>query len=383
MKVLMISTDRKVFDKGSSVRTRMVEYGKLAEELHIIVFAKKYLGFKNTVLGGNVYLYPTSSFSKWTYISGAIKIGRNICSKKNVDLITTQDPFEAGFAGLRIAKGFDINIQAQVHTDFLNPYFKTQSWLNRIRVRISKYVLKRVDCVRVVSNKIKENLEREIPYTKGKISVLPIYTNVGGIINNSDTVGVKKRYKQFEKIVLMVSRLEKEKNVELGIRAFVTVLKKYPKAGLIIAGDGSELRNLKKLSKELKADKNIIFVGFVDDVLKYYREVDLYLHTSNFEGYGMSLVEAAASDCPIVSTEVGIARDIISNQNAQLLCGVGDEKCLSEALLGLLKNDDLRNKVILTQQASLSRICYDGEEKYLEELKNTWNNCVRLNQKKK
>ena len=96
MKVVMISTDRKAFEEGSEVRRRFELYGSLVEELHIIVFAKKKLGFEKEQITQNTFLYPTNSSNVLRYMSDAQKIGKAI---KDVDLVTTQDPFETGIVG--------------------------------------------------------------------------------------------------------------------------------------------------------------------------------------------------------------------------------------------------------------------------------------------
>ena len=45
-------------------------------------------------------------------------------------------------------------------------------------------------------------------------------------------------------------------------------------------------------------------------LISYYKTADLFLNTSLFEGYGMTLVEARAAGCKVVSTDVGVAREV-------------------------------------------------------------------------
>ena len=76
MKILMLSTDRKIFDKNSSVRERMIEYGKIVEELHILIFTRG--GQKEIKLSDNVYAYPTNTPLKLAYFPRAYKLGKRI-----------------------------------------------------------------------------------------------------------------------------------------------------------------------------------------------------------------------------------------------------------------------------------------------------------------
>ena len=81
LKVLMIGSDRKLFEEGSAVVERIKGYGALVEELHIIVFALKSLGFTDKRIAPNVWIYPTNSFSRWLYIYDAASLGKKICAR--------------------------------------------------------------------------------------------------------------------------------------------------------------------------------------------------------------------------------------------------------------------------------------------------------------
>ena len=110
----------------------------------------------------------------------------------------------------------------------------------------------------------------------------------------------------------MVSRLEKEKNVALGLEAFKLILGKIPEAGLVIVGSGKEEKRLKEQVKNLGIEMSVIFEGWQNqaEIASYYKTCDCFLVTSWYEGYGMTLVEAQAAGAKIVSTDVGVAREM-------------------------------------------------------------------------
>ena len=74
----MISTDRKIFEAGSPVAKRMIEYGEVFGELHIVIFSLEQQGFARTQLSKNVFAYPTNSYGKFFYIRDAVRIGKKI-----------------------------------------------------------------------------------------------------------------------------------------------------------------------------------------------------------------------------------------------------------------------------------------------------------------
>src|SRR5438105_3680545 len=107
MKVISIANDRSIFEEGSATRARMVEYGTLVEELHIVTFSKRSHHLQEQKLSPNVFAYPTNSFSKLTYMRRAKKIGARLLKEiKGEVIITVQDPFETGLVGKYLSKRF-------------------------------------------------------------------------------------------------------------------------------------------------------------------------------------------------------------------------------------------------------------------------------------
>lgn len=308
MKLLSISTDRKIFERGSAVAQRQIEYAKKYEEMHIIVFADK--SFNEISLAPNLWVYPTRSASKWRYVFDALKLGRFIVEKRGITHVTTQDPFETGLVGALIKNRHTIELELQIHTDIGSPYFQKFTKLNRIRTLISKYTLVRANHVRVVSERIKKYVEKYVE--PSKIEVRPVPVDVEKIKNASIFAGadLHAKYPQFSKIVLMASRLEPEKNIEMAIKAFKIVLETMPQAGLVIVGSGSEESGLKKLVQRLGIEKAVMFEEWHNNLASYYKTCDCFLVTSWYEGYGMTLVEAKAAGAKIVSTDVGVAGEV-------------------------------------------------------------------------
>jgi glycosyltransferase involved in cell wall biosynthesis len=253
MKVLTISTDNKIFEENSAVRQRMVEYGKLFEELHIVVFALKNmkLNAKNLKIGNNIWLYPTNSVSKAFYIWDAFGIGKILGSKLKFSncVISSQDPFETGLAGALIKLFCGLPLQVQIHTDLMHKYFRQSSVLNRIRFFVAEFILRDADRVRVVSERIKKS----ISHFSQNVDVLPIKMEI--------KEGFEEEIKKpFPFTLLMVCRLEKEKNIETVLQAIKNL--NNENIGLCVVGDGSQKAYLEKMAKNMDISEKIIFVGW-------------------------------------------------------------------------------------------------------------------------
>jgi glycosyltransferase involved in cell wall biosynthesis len=196
-----------------------------------------------------------------------------------------------------------------------SPYFVDKrigfinSFLNRVRLFISKFTLGQAQVIRVVSEKIADSLV-EKGIDKDKIILKPIEVNVENIKQTNPSFNLREKFPQFSKIIVMASRIESEKNIKMAIEAMKIVRDYIPTAGLIIVGSGGKTQELKELTFKLKIEANTVFVGWQSDLIPYYKGCDVFLVTSWFEGYGMTFKEAQAANCRIVSTDVGIAREV-------------------------------------------------------------------------
>ncbi len=325
MKLLMVSTDRKIFEKNSPVAMRMTKYAENYGELHIIVFNNFSVVKQNTVSvlnskdkyrlepASNCFIYPTQSKCRILYPCDAIRIGREIVEREGITNITCQDPSLTAMAGVSLMKRCHLPLEIQIHSDISSPYY-THNLLNKIWKMMAKRYLPQADKIRVVSERVKSYLIDDLKIAESKISVRPITVDTekirgAPIVEGAD---LHKKYSQFDKIVLMASRLESEKNVDLAIKAWPEVIKIFPKAGLVIVGEGSEISNLKSEISKLHLSSCVVIESWANQatLISYYKSTDVFLNTSLFEGYGMTLVEANTAGCKIVSTDVGIARAV-------------------------------------------------------------------------
>lgn len=371
MKVLSISTDRNIFKKESAVRARILEYGNLFEELHLVIFSKA-RSFKKEQIASNVWIYPTNSWTKWRYIENAIKIASRVMRERNFesanDVITVQDPFETGVVGAKLKKNFKIKLHVQIHTDFLSPYFAKHSFLNKIRVRIAKEVLRKADAVRVVSSRIKSSLEKN-KITNAPVSVIPVFVDIKAISETSPKMDLLKKYPQFNFIILVASRFTKEKNIPLALEVLKSLVKINPRSGLVIVGQGPEKSRLTSLVKKLSLQKNVIFESWQDDLVSYYKTANMFLVTSEYEGYGLSMVEAIAAHCLTVATDVGIAPDLLHDGEVSFVCPVGDATCLFDNIKMLIEDTPLRERFVHEAFDRLDKITFQNKSEYLAKYK--------------
>lgn len=277
MKLLMISNDKKILDPTSAVAQRQIEYAKKYEEVHILLRTTS----QEKNLSSNLWVYG----SYWRY-----SLARFIVKARGITHVTCQDPFENGLIGTLVKKRHAVHLEFQLHTDF----DAQSSW----RKYLAKYNFLYADHVRVVSERVKHQIKKYV--AEEKIEVRPIFVDTEKIKNTPVTVDLHQKYPQYKKIALMVSRIEKEKQIDMAIRAFAAL----PDHALVIVGEGSLRKKLESI-----APSNVYFEGWHDPAT-YYKTADVFINTSAYEGYGMSLVEAQSVGLRILSTDVGVAKEI-------------------------------------------------------------------------
>ena len=128
----------------------------------------------------------------------------------------------------------------------------------------------------------------------------------------------------------------------------------------LIIGAGPLEHSLKKLSRDLKVEGRVIFIGFVNhaDLPKYLQSSDIFIRPSLSEGMGNSFLEAMAAGMPVIATPVGGIPDFLTDGETGLFCEVRNPKSIAESVERLLSDSELRENLISNAQ-KLVREKYD------------------------
>ena len=119
---------------------------------------------------------------------------------------------------------------------------------------------------------------------------------------------------------LAAGRLTQQKNFIFLIEAFYEVLKIYPNEKLIIAGDGEQKQILIKKIQEMNVAKNIILIGYKDNIYEYMKQCNSFILSSLFEDPGFVLIEAIFNRAFIISSNCETAPMEIIGQHSD--CGL-------------------------------------------------------------
>lgn len=338
MNVLMISLDSEVFNLNSKVARRLREYGKQVKTLSILIPSKR---ADSLFLSKNVCVYGSGGRFKITQLINLYFKFKYICKKDNCNIVTVQDIYYIALISLFLSYKFKLPLEIQVH-GFEKLY--------GIRKLIGHFVIKRSDKVRVVSRRLFELLSHEYKVEKDKIYILPITF----IENEVDNISLPDKNSKF--IFLSVCRLVKVKRIDFLIRAFFKINKEYPNANLWIVGSGPCEKRLKLLTKKLGVEKEIKFWGWQSDISRFYKQADVFVLTSESEGWGMVVIEAGYFGLPTVMTDVGLAGDLVINNQNGLIVPVGDEESLIKNMVKIMEDEDLRLKLSREIKSTISNL---------------------------
>ncbi len=146
--------------------------------------------------------------------------------------------------------------------------------------------------------------------------------------------------------IISVGRLIPSKRMDFLIAAFRQVQARYPKAQLVICGDGPERESLERLIKELGLEKNVKLLGTVKDVEGELTKAQIFAFASESEGFPNALCEAMAVGLVPVITDYGSStRDIIQEGKNGFVVGRDDKDALVHKICRLIEDEKLRHKI--------------------------------------
>ncbi len=163
---------------------------------------------------------------------------------------------------------------------------------NIINKTILKYNLRKADAICATSNTIKEFLK---PVTDKAVQVIPF----GVDVNEFCKIEVNSLFDKNTFVIGSIKPLEELYNTDVLLKAFASLKKKHSNKALklLIIGEGSQLESLKQLSSELEISNEVTFTGRISfsEVSNYFNMLDVLVNISDYESFGVSVIEAKSS----------------------------------------------------------------------------------------
>lgn len=202
------------------------------------------------------------------------------------------------------------------------------------------------------------------------------------VINNgiptsrfSSNPGRKTASSRGEVILIHVGRFAPAKNHLLLIKAFALAVREIPAMRLWLVGDGTLRPAVEMAVTKSGIDMHVSFLGEVPDVAELLNASDIFVLSSDWEGFGLVVAEAMAAGKPVITTAVGGVVELVEDGFSGIIVPPRDPEALARAILRLARDPELRNRMgesarrRALERFDISGTARDYEALYQEHLK--------------
>ena len=253
-------------------------------------------------------------------VTGWVKVLR-LAKQLQLDIVHNQTEFSLGMMGKTVAKELGIPCLHTYHTmyqDYLHYIANGRILKPKDVAKLAQLYMKSIDGVIAPSERVLDTL---LGYgVTAPIKLIPTGVNLDRYLVKDSAAEVAARrarlgYAPETPVLLSLSRLAFEKNIQALIEALPDVLVAVPDAQLLIVGDGPARASLERQVRAMNLTDHVTFVGQVDNdqVYHYYQLADVFVSASDSESQGLTYDEALASDLPLVVMKSDYTAELIDD----------------------------------------------------------------------
>lgn len=342
-----------------SIETFRQELEKRGHQYYIFAPATK--GFHD--INPRVFRYPSCRWPKQKYYPIALPFLAPLQTAQirnlRLDLIHTQHLFSMGKLGLKVARTLDIPVVHTYHTLIVEytHYFPLFSDLARkFVIRMSRNYCNACDQVVTPSPSMQQFL-RSYGVVQ-PIEAIPTGVNLDDFSHpfSRDELKTKWNIPKNQKLLLYVSRIAKEKNLDFLFKAIRRLTQKHQDFHLLLVGGGPELGYYRNKVKSWHLDKKVTFTDMQEKKTtnRFFGAADIFVFPSTTETQGIVIAEAMAAGIPAVAVGIMGPSDIIKDGVDGYLTGLKVEE-FTDRIEKLLNDERLRKKFGKQAKGNASR----------------------------
>ena len=199
-----------------------------------------------------------------------------------------------------------------------------------------------------ISGPVRDHLRMDFRMPQDKIVLIPSGVDVD-LYSSKPDVQTKRRIKWRNEYNLgegpvlgMIARFSDVKGQDIAVEAMRIIVRKVPKAKLLLAGEGKMEQKLREMVKSFQLESCVIFCPVVNQTAGLLSALDIFLVPSRQEGLGISIMEAQAAGLPVVASRVGGIPDLIEHDRTGILVEPEYPAALAEAVIALCRDEHRR-----------------------------------------
>ena len=205
---------------------------------------------------------------------------------------------------------------------------------------IARWVVKRADRVIAISEAVSRQTcaYLGVPHSRVRTIHYGINSTLYDQIDRGEVDRLRRMWDVPEGAILIgtVGRMAPQKAMHVMLRGFARYRRETSgDPRLVLVGAGPLERKLKRLAQKLGLGNGVIWAGFREDIPVVMQAFDVFALTSDYEGFGLVLLEAMAAGKPVVATRVSAIPEIVVEGETGLLCDAGDDHAVADAFFAL------------------------------------------------
>ncbi|HHW61069.1 MAG TPA: glycosyltransferase family 4 protein, partial [Syntrophomonadaceae bacterium] len=159
-----------------------------------------------------------------------------------------------------------------------------------------------------------------------------------------EDIGVRRLDSNNKVKMIMVARFSEPKDQQLLVKA-ASQLQTENDFEIDFVGDGPLFSSTKELAQKLQISDKVRFLGACTDVPELLENADVFVLTSNWEGFPITILEAMRAGLPVITSDVGGCNEAVIDGVTGYLIPRGDQECLKERLARLINDSQLRSSM--------------------------------------
>jgi glycosyltransferase involved in cell wall biosynthesis len=171
--------------------------------------------------------------------------------------------------------------------------------------------------------------------------------------------------------------VDREKRFSLLIDVMADIRREIPRAVLVLVGDGPDRRRYEQAIKSRGLEDTVRLEPWRHDLPSFLKSFDVFLQASNYEGWGRACVEAAAAGLPVITTDVGLAGELLIDGVSALVVPVGDREALSRAVVRLYSNPQERRGLARAAGEAVDRLPFRSMNDYYRAYRGAVEACLK------
>ncbi len=297
----------------------------------------------------NIEYFCLNAKSKKDFPAAVLKLAK-ILRQEKVEVLQTH-LYEASFVGILAAKlaGIPLKILTRHYLDQMHQIG------NKLAIALDRWETREANKIVVLSNAVRDYMISHERADGGKIEVIYQgfdFEKFSASPVERAAVRAEFGFAENDFVIGTIANFFPTKGHRFLLSAAKILENEIPNLKLFFVGSSGQ-ENIERLTADLEMSEKVLFSGFRRDVAACMGAMDLVVHPSLSEAFCQVLIESMSVGKPLISTDVGGAKEVVTNNETGILIPPGNVEAIVEAIRKVYFDSDFRQKISVAGQKSV------------------------------